>query len=43
MDDKVVKVVTVSRTQGTLIFPADFTLVTAMNPCPCGPQMRRLG
>ena len=30
------KVVTVSRAQGTLHFPADFTLVAAKNPCPCG-------
>jgi len=36
------KVVTISRAQGTLTFPAKFTLVAAMNPCPCGPQMRRL-
>jgi len=30
------KVVTVSRAQGTLHFPADFILVAAKNPCPCG-------
>jgi len=35
------KVVTISRAQGTLTFPANFTLVAAMNPCPCGAQMRR--
>lgn len=29
-------VVTVSRIHGTLEFPARFTLVAAMNPCPCG-------
>ncbi len=29
-------VITVSRAQGTLEFPARFTLVAAMNPCPCG-------
>lgn len=29
-------VVTVSRAKGTLNFPAKFTLVAAMNPCPCG-------
>lgn len=29
-------VITVSRAQGTLEFPARFTLITAMNPCPCG-------
>ena len=28
--------VTVSRAHGTLSFPAAFTLVAAMNPCPCG-------
>jgi magnesium chelatase family protein len=30
------KVVTVSRAQSTLKFPADFILVAAKNPCPCG-------
>ncbi len=29
-------VVTVSRATGTLTFPADFMLVAAQNPCPCG-------
>ncbi len=29
-------VITVSRAKGTLEFPATFTLVAAMNPCPCG-------
>ena len=29
-------VITVSRVQGTLDFPARFILVAAMNPCPCG-------
>lgn len=29
-------VITVSRAQGTVNFPARFTLVAAMNPCPCG-------
>jgi len=27
--------VTIARSQTTLSFPADFTLVAAMNPCPC--------
>jgi len=29
-------IVTISRAAGTLQFPADFILVAAMNPCPCG-------
>jgi magnesium chelatase family protein len=29
-------VVTISRAQGSLTFPANFQLVAAMNPCPCG-------
>jgi len=29
-------VVTISRVQGTLTFPAKFILIAAMNPCPCG-------
>ncbi len=28
--------VTISRANGTLTFPATFTLVAAQNPCPCG-------
>lgn len=28
--------VTISRARGTLSFPANFMLVGAMNPCPCG-------
>jgi len=28
--------ITISRAQGSLEFPARFTLVAAMNPCPCG-------
>lgn len=28
--------VTVSRAQGTVVFPARFLMVAAMNPCPCG-------
>ncbi|MSR73220.1 ATP-binding protein [Candidatus Parcubacteria bacterium] len=30
------KVITVSRAKGTAHFPADFILIAAMNPCPCG-------
>jgi magnesium chelatase family protein len=30
------KTVTISRAQGSLTFPANFLLVAAMNPCPCG-------
>ncbi len=26
----------VARAKGTLVFPAKFTLIAAMNPCPCG-------
>lgn len=29
-------IVTISRAQGTLTFPASFTLIASMNPCPCG-------
>ena len=29
-------IITVSRAKGSLEFPACFTLVAAMNPCPCG-------
>ncbi|MFZ6015484.1 MAG: YifB family Mg chelatase-like AAA ATPase [Patescibacteria group bacterium] len=28
--------VSVSRAQGTVCYPARFTLIAAMNPCPCG-------
>lgn len=30
------RTITVSRAKGTVAFPARFTLVAAMNPCPCG-------
>jgi magnesium chelatase family protein len=30
------KVVTIARASGSLSFPANFQLVAAMNPCPCG-------
>ncbi len=30
------KIVTISRSSGSLTFPANFMLLAAMNPCPCG-------
>lgn len=30
------KLVTVARAQATHTYPADFTLIASMNPCPCG-------
>jgi magnesium chelatase family protein len=30
------RMVTVSRAQGNVTFPANFMLMAAMNPCPCG-------
>lgn len=29
-------IITISRVQGTLTFPASFTLIASQNPCPCG-------
>jgi predicted ATPase with chaperone activity len=34
------RVVPIGRAQGTLTFSANFGLVVAMNPCPCGLQIR---
>jgi magnesium chelatase family protein len=30
------RIITVSRAQGAVTFPADFVLVASQNPCPCG-------
>jgi magnesium chelatase family protein len=30
------RVISIARSKGTALFPARFTLVVAMNPCPCG-------
>jgi magnesium chelatase family protein len=30
------RIVTISRAQGSLTFPASFILIGATNPCPCG-------
>jgi magnesium chelatase family protein len=30
------RIVTLARASGTMTFPANFTLIAAMNPCPCG-------
>ncbi len=30
------RIVTISRASGSLTFPANFVLMAAMNPCPCG-------
>jgi len=30
------RVVAIARSKGSALFPANFTLVAAMNPCPCG-------
>ena len=34
-------IVTVSRAQGTVTFPANFMLVAAMNPCRCKSKLQR--
>ena len=36
------KVVTISRAKGSLTFPANFQLIAAMNPCPCGYNLSNL-
>ena len=30
------RVISIARSKGTALFPARFTLIAAMNPCPCG-------
>ncbi|MEA4926628.1 MAG: YifB family Mg chelatase-like AAA ATPase [Syntrophomonadaceae bacterium] len=30
------KIVTIARTQATYTYPADFSLISSCNPCPCG-------
>jgi len=30
------KIITINRAQGSITFPAQFILMAAMNPCPCG-------
>ena len=30
------RIVTITRASGTLTFPANFVMIAAMNPCPCG-------
>jgi len=30
------RVITISRASGTVRYPADFILITTLNPCPCG-------
>lgn len=33
LEDQAIQIV---RSKGTYVFPADFLLISAMNPCPCG-------
>jgi len=30
------KIINISRSKGSAVFPANFILITTMNPCPCG-------
>lgn len=30
------RIITISRAQGSITFPADFMLIASQNPCPCG-------
>ena len=30
------KIIAISRSAGSLTYPANFTLIASMNPCPCG-------
>ena len=36
------KIITISRAQGSLTFPANFMLIGAMNPCPCSSLSRQI-
>lgn len=29
-------IITVARSQATIVYPANFTMIASMNPCPCG-------
>jgi magnesium chelatase family protein len=35
--------VTVSRAKGTITYPAEFMMIAAMNPCPCGRKYKDTG
>ena len=35
--------VTVSRAKGTIVYPAEFMFIAAMNPCPCGRKYKDNG